>query len=150
MGALSSGQGGSLFSIAERLGHRDLAGALGVLENFLAETPGAHPLLIGILSKHIRQMLHIHDMMRLEVHESEWASNLKLHPFLAKRLIGQAKRFSVPELEKILRALAVLDHQLKHHSKLTASLLRDFVLGVCRGDFSRPGTDPGSLPDMLA
>ncbi|MEE8434545.1 MAG: hypothetical protein V3S64_07140 [bacterium] len=148
--ALSSGQGGSLFPIAERLGHRDLEGALGILENFLAETPGAHPLLIGILSKHIRQMLHIHDLMRLEVHESEWASNLKLHPFLAKRLAGQAKRFSAPELEQILRALAVLDHQLKYHSHLTPSLLRDFVLGVCRGDFARPGADLVSLPELMA
>ena len=148
--ALSSGQGGSLFPIAERLGHRDLEGALGLLENFLAETPGAHPLLIGILSKHIRQMLHIHDLMRQQVHESQWASAIKLHPFLAKRLAGQAKRFSAPELERILRTLAVLDHQLKLHSRVTGPLLRDFVLGVCRGDFARPGPDLVSLPEMLA
>ena len=148
--ALSSGQGGSLFPIAERLGHRDLEGALAILENFLAETPSAHPLLIGILAKHIRQMLYVHDLMRLEVHESQWASALKLHPFLAKRLIGQAKRFSVPELERILLALAALDHQLKLHSRLTGPLLRDFVLGVCRGEFSRPAAGRVSLPDMLA
>jgi len=147
--ALSSGQGGSLFPIAERLGHRDLAGALGFLEKFLAENPRAHPLLIGILAKHIRQMLHIHDLMRLETHESEWASHLKLHPFLANRLAGQAKGFSALELEHILRALAVLDRQLKLHSRLTPSLLRDFVLGVCRGDFSRPGGDLVSLPEMM-
>ena len=144
--AVSAGAGGALFLISDRLGNKDLPGALKVLEHFLADNPGAHPLLISIVARHVRQLLHLHDLMGLQVPEPDWAAQLKLHPFLTRRLAGQARRFRTGELEGILAALAGLDRRLKLHAHLTGPLLREFLHAVCRDDFRRPAP---SMPTLL-
>ena len=136
--AVSGGQNASLFLITDKLGGKDLPGALGVLEHFLAETPNEHPVLIGILARHTRQLLRVHSLMRLRVPEADWPSQLKLHPFLAKKVVAQARRFTQPELEAMLRALAALDVAVKRHGHLTGPLFREFVQAVCRGGFAQP------------
>lgn len=140
--AVSGDQNASLFGIAEKLGARDLPGALAVLEQFLADTPGEHPVLIGILARHTRQLLQVQSLMRLRVPEGDWPSQLKLHPFLAKKVAAQARRFTQPELEAMLRALAALDVAAKRHGHLTGPLFRDYVQAVCTGAFARNGGVP--------
>ncbi len=143
--AVSGSLNASLFLITDKLGGKDLAGALGVLEHFLAETPQEHPLLIGILARHARQLLRVHALLRLRVPEADWPSQLKLHPFIAKRVAGQARRFSAPELEAMLRALAGLDVACKLRGNLTGALFREYVQAVCAGGFAHPerGLGPG-------
>jgi DNA polymerase-3 subunit delta len=136
--AVSGSSGASLFLVTERLGAKDLAGALEVLEHFLAETPGEHPVLIGILARHLRQLRHLHALMRQGVSQSEWPAQLKLHPFIAKKLAAQARRFNEEELERMVQALAGLDLAVKRHAHLTGPLLREFVQGVCRDGFRHP------------
>jgi DNA polymerase III delta subunit len=145
--AVSGGQNASLFLITDKLGAKDLPGALAVLEHFLAETPSEHPVLIGILARHARQLLVVHSLMRLDVPEPDWPSQLKLHPFLARKVAGQARRFAQGELEAMLRALAGLDVAVKLHAHLTGPLFREYVQGVCSGAFARPA---GGLGAALA
>ena len=57
---------------------RLLAGALAAVEQFLAESPHEHPVLIGILARYVRQLLHIHALIQLGVADADWPSNLKL------------------------------------------------------------------------
>lgn len=128
-------QGGSLFAINERLGHKDLPGALGVLEGFLAETPGEHPVLTGILARHFRQLLLIDGLERQGVAENDLPSHLKVHPFIARKLTAQARRFTGGELEAALRALARLDVAAKQHGHLAGPLFRAFVEAVCTDAF---------------
>ena len=130
----------SPFFLAEKLGHRDLDGALSVLDQFLVNSPHEHPILIGIMARHFRQLLQVHALRKLGANDQEMASHLKLHPFIAKRVIGQAGQFGPGELEKILIALAGLDVELKRHTHLTTVLLKDLVMGICLRNF--PGGDP--------
>jgi DNA polymerase III delta subunit len=143
--AVSGGHAASLFLITDKLGAKELPGALAVLEHFLAESPNEHPVLIGILARHARQLLLVHSLMSLRVPEADWASQLKLHPFLAKKVAAQARRFGQAELERMQRALAGLDLACKRHGHLTGPLFREYVHAACSGGFARPerGLGPG-------
>lgn len=134
---VGGGAGRSLFGITDKLGAKDLSGVLAVLEEFLGDTPGEHPMLIGILARYFRQLLHIHTLRALGVSEADYPSQLKLHPFIAKKVIRQAWRFDRAELEAIMRTLAELDLALKLHHHLTGPLLREFAESTCLGRFAR-------------
>ena len=126
----------SLFQINERLCQRDLPGSLEVLQGFLADNPNEFPVLIGVLARHFRQLLLLHAHSRHGVSDADLASRLGVHPFIAKRLAGQAERFTVTELERILLALAGLDLAARVRGS-AAALFRDFVQAVCGGDWQR-------------
>ncbi len=131
-------QGGSLFAITDRLGSKDLAGALAVLEHFLADNPNEHPVLIGILARFFRQLLHVRTLEATGAGgEAEVASRLKLHPFIARKVAAQAQRFEPAELERILRALAGMDVAVKRHGRLEGPLFRELVHAACAGAFRR-------------
>jgi DNA polymerase-3 subunit delta len=148
--AVHGSQRASLFLITDRLGVRDLAGALGVLEHFLADTPGEHPVLIGILSRFFRQLLHLQSLRQQGVSEADWASRLKLPPFIVRKLAAQARRFAPGELEAILRALAGLELTLRRHAHLTGPLFREFLHAVCREGFDPSGKAGPFLGSGLA
>jgi len=122
----------TLFQINDRLGQRDLAGSLAVLQGFLADNPNEFPVLIGVLARHFRQLLQLHIHSRQGVSDTELASRLGLHPFIAKRLAGQAERFTEAELERILAALAKLDLAARVRGSGPV-LFREFVESVCLG-----------------
>jgi DNA polymerase-3 subunit delta len=124
----------SLFQINERLSQRDLPGSLAVLQGFLADNPNEFPVLIGVLARHFRQLLLLHAHSRQGVSDADLASRLGVHPFIAKRLAGQAERFTVTELERILLALAGLDISARVRGS-AAALFREFVQSVCGGDW---------------
>jgi DNA polymerase-3 subunit delta len=126
----------SLFQINERLSQRDLPGSLEVLQGFLADNPHEFPVLIGVLARHFRQLLLLRAHSRQGVSDTDLASRLGVHPFIAKRLAGQAERFTVAELERILMALAGLDIAARVRGS-AAALFREFVQAVCGGDWQR-------------
>jgi DNA polymerase-3 subunit delta len=124
-------QHSSLFYMAEQLGARDLGGALAILEQFLQASGNELPMLVGILARHFRQLYRLTRLQRQGVAEPEVARQLKVHPFILKKLAAQAGGFSAGELEAILTALARIDLGFRRHPHLTPPILRDFVQGVC-------------------
>ena len=135
-------QQGSVFTLAERAAARDLAGALGVLERFLADSPHEHPLLIGVLARHFRQLRQVHLAGQDGASEGELAQRLKVHPFLAKRLATQAQRFSRIELERIQLALSELDVAARRQGPVMHVLVQDLLQRICQGSFR--GRAPGA------
>jgi DNA polymerase-3 subunit delta len=132
----------SLFAITERLGNKDLDGALLVLDQFLAESPNEHPMLTGILARYFRQLHQIHVLRQAGAQGGELASQLKLPPFIVRKLQAQAARFATDELEAILLGLARLDYGLRLGNHLAPMLLKDLLMVICRSGFS--GLQPRS------
>jgi len=128
-------QQGSVFTLAERAAARDLAGALGVLERFLADAPHEHPLLIGVLARHFRQLRTVRLAEQEGASDTQIAQRLKVHPFLAKRLATQAQRFSRLELERIQRALGELDVAARRQGPVMRVLVQDLLQRICQGGF---------------
>jgi DNA polymerase-3 subunit delta len=133
--AVHAEQQGSVFTLAERIAARDLAGALAALERFLADTPHEHPLLIAVLARHFRQLRQAHLADREGSSEADLAQRLKIHPFLAKRVAAQASRFTMPELERIQLALAELDVAARRQGSVMRWLMQDFLQRCCQGGF---------------
>ncbi|MBI3993389.1 MAG: DNA polymerase III subunit delta [Candidatus Lambdaproteobacteria bacterium] len=142
--AIHGEQHASLFFINEKLGERDLPGALAILEQFLGNTPGELPLLIGVLARHFRQLHRIREQVQARLSEQELAARLKVHPFVLGRLQRTAEGFSTVELERILDALARIDLGFRLHAQTAPMVLRDFVQRLCQGGFRDAGVRGGA------
>jgi DNA polymerase III delta subunit len=138
LAAVHGGDQFSVFQIGEHLGRRDLDGALLALRRFLEDSPHEHPVLIGHLARHFRQLALVHDLARNGVPDVELPGRLKLHPFITKKVVAQARRFSPTELDHVREAVARIDVAAKRHAHLTEVLLQDFFHQVCRGGFQHP------------
>ena len=137
--AIHGEQHASLFFINEKLGERDLPGALAILEQFLGHTPGELPVLIGILARHFRQLHRIREHAQARLTEQELATRMKMHPFVLGRLKRMADGFTAVELERILEALAGIDLGFRQHAQTAPMVLRDFVQRLCQGEFREQG-----------
>jgi DNA polymerase III subunit delta len=126
---------GSVFTLAEQVAAKDLAGALAVLERFLTDSPHEHPLLIAVLARHFRQLRQVHQADRDGASEAEVAQRLKIHPFIAKRIAAQAGKFTLPELERMQSALADLDVAARRQGAVMRVLLQDFLQRACLGGY---------------
>lgn len=126
----------SLFAITERLGDKDLEGALSVLQQFLVESPNEHPIMTGILARYFRQLYHVHALRQQGTGEQGLPAALKLPPFVARKLAAQAGRYSTRELEGILSGLGRLDVALRGGHQ-AGVLYKDFLLGICEGRFAK-------------
>ena len=126
----------SLFAITERLGSKDLEGALSVLQQFLLESPNEHPVMTGILARYFRQLYHVHALRQQGTAEQGLAAALKLPPFIARKLAAQAGRYSTRELEGILSGLGRLDVALRGGHQ-AGVLYKEFLMGICEGQFAK-------------
>jgi DNA polymerase III delta subunit len=137
LAAVHGGGQHSVFDIGEKLGEKDLQGALLALEQYLDDA-GEHPLLISLLARHFRQLALVHEVRRGGEREAELAAKLKLHPFIAKKVAAQASRFTARELGAAQRALAELDLAAKRGGHLTRVLFKHLIHRMCTGGFRRP------------
>lgn len=122
----------SVFDLVDAIGGRKRAEAVALLERLLAARE--EPLrLLALLARHYRQLL----AARIEVHrgtgEAELASRLGVHPFVARKLAAQCRRFSGAELETALARLARADLDLKSSRRPSNLILEEAVVGLALG-----------------
>jgi len=80
------------------------------------------PRLAATLGNHVGRVRQCQKLAAEGVRPREAAGKLKLHPFYAEKVFGQAKNFSEDELRDALVRLAELDLALKGKSRLTPDL----------------------------
>lgn len=124
-------QGSMIFEINNRLAERDLKGALGMLDDLFALETHPGPQLIGVLAHNFRQMLVLRHLQDSATPRSEWASRIRLPPFLLRRVAAQGRRFRRAELEQALRQLAHLDVQVRRQAPISLALFQDFMRSLC-------------------
>jgi DNA polymerase III delta subunit len=93
----------------DRLGERDLVGALRALED-LREDPGR---LLGGAIRHLARLTTLRLLIDQRVARSEMAALVGLQEWLLRRLIPQAKRFRLAEAAAALDLGIRLDAQVK-------------------------------------
>ncbi|MCZ2127627.1 MAG: DNA polymerase III subunit delta [Anaerolineales bacterium] len=108
--ALSQGKGRS----AQKLLHR-------LLEN---EDPFA---LWGMVTRQFRLLIQAREILDGRGNKDDVARALGVHPFVAEKTSGQARRFSMEALETIYRRLLRIDEQVKT-GQLTLDLALDFLI----------------------
>jgi DNA polymerase-3 subunit delta len=128
------------FALTDAWGRRDLAAALEASETIL-EREGrprrdTAPRLAGAMGSHVGRVRAVQRLAAEGLRSRDAASRLKLHPFYAEKLFGQAERYSPDELGDAVVRLAALDLALKGDSRLAP----DFELQRALGDLT---AEPG-------
>jgi DNA polymerase-3 subunit delta len=104
----------------------DTARVLAVSENRFERSSRQRrdiaPMLLGQLAGHAGRLRAIKKLAADGVGSKDAAARLKLNPFYARKLYGQAEGFSTEELDDAVVRLADLDGALKGQSRLAPDL----------------------------
>ncbi|MBU1661001.1 MAG: DNA polymerase III subunit delta [Chloroflexi bacterium] len=102
---------GDVFAMVDALGNRDGQQALRMLHRLLDND---EPLrLYGMIVRQFRLLLLTRELLDSGFREAEIARKLKTYPFVARKLIGQTRNFSIEALEDIYHKLLDLDEAMK-------------------------------------
>ncbi|MFR6291971.1 MAG: DNA polymerase III subunit delta [Peptococcaceae bacterium] len=120
----------NIFALSDSIGSRNGVEALQVLKNmfYLGESPFK---LIGFLERHFRNLILVKDYYAHGDDEAKIKEKTKLHPFVIKKSIRQAERFSMQQLIAGLEQLLQIEVELKSVSVNGEELLEQFVIEQC-------------------
>lgn len=100
-----------IFAMVDAIGVRDGKTASKLLNRLLDEREP--PLIFGMVIRQFRLLLMANDVIERGGNEAQIAREAKIHPFVAKKLNEQARRFRTPDLEAIYLRLLVIDREVK-------------------------------------
>ncbi len=114
------------FALTDAWAARDVPRTLAASETIFEREAKARrdiaPRLAAALGNHVGRVRQCQRLAAEGVRPRDAAGKLKMHPFYAEKVFGQAKNFSEDELRDALVRLAALDLALKGKSKLTPDL----------------------------
>jgi DNA polymerase-3 subunit delta len=117
-----------VFDMVDALAGGNTRQALALLHRLL-ETQD--PLsLFGMITRQYRLLIQAREVVD-EGRGAQLANELHLHPFVAEKLSGQARRFNITQLEAIYHRLLLLDETLKT-SQAPAELALDTFIAEMR------------------
>jgi DNA polymerase-3 subunit delta len=114
------------FELTDAWGRRDPAAALDASETIF-EREGrprrdTAPRLAAAMASHVTRVRSCQRLAAEGVRPRDAAGRLRMHPFYAEKLFGQAERYSPEELGDVVVRLAELDLALKGDSRLMPDL----------------------------
>lgn len=125
---LATGSQSSIFAMVDSLAAGNTTAALTQLHRLLEQTDGL--ILFGMIVRQFRLLLQTREILDEGGSTSQVQSELRLQTFLADKLISQARRFSLPELERIYHRLLQMDEAMKTSQGTTEVLLDTFFVEV--------------------
>ena len=102
---------GSVWAFVDAVGQRRRDRALELLERLIDDKPA--PVLLAVLHRRLRELIEVQDRLELGESPGSLVRSMRLQPFRAETLAGQAKAWSGPELDAALDGLVELDAQVK-------------------------------------
>ena len=100
-------QQASIFDMVDAIGNRDGRTAVKTL-HILLEDSDALPLF-GMIVRQFRLMLQAREILDAGGSPADVSKQLKQHSFVAQKISGQARQFSLPALESIYHQLLQID-----------------------------------------
>lgn len=101
----------SIFEMVDALSSGNAREALHLFQRLLEVEDEA--LLFGMIVRQFRLLLQTREILDENVGLEIVKNDLRLHPYAAQKMIGQARRFSMTRLEQIYRRLLEIDEALK-------------------------------------
>lgn len=112
----------NIFHLTDALGNRNAAEAIRLLNEQLAA--GANEqYLLTMLERHIATLAKV---------KKTNGEGLKMHPYVIKKSLTQARRFSVEQLSDLVLKILKIDEQTKTGSADARVLLNLFVVEACQ------------------
>lgn len=109
---VSRARDSSVFDLVDHVGRREADKALRLLHRLLDE--GEPPLrLMAMLARQVRILIQVSELQANRMTQDQIAKRLKLHPYVVKKGITQARNFSMRQLEKAHALLVETDWMIK-------------------------------------
>lgn len=86
--------------------------------------------LLTMITRQFRILAEIKSLLSQGVPQTQIASKLKLHPFVVKKSLPQAKKFTLTKFQKIYQKLVELDKKMKSTSLPAPTLLNQFIMQI--------------------
>ena len=102
---------GSVWAFVDAVGQRRRARALELLERLIDDKPA--PVLLAVLHRRLRELIEVQDRLERGESPGSLVRSMRLQPFRAETLAGQARAWTGPELDAALEGLVALDAQVK-------------------------------------
>ncbi len=101
----------SIFDMVDALGARNGREAQRLLHRLLEQDDALR--LFGMIVRQFRLLLMTRELLDTGYRETEIASAIKSPPFVVRKLLGQVRNFSLPQLEDIYHKLLEIDEGIK-------------------------------------
>jgi len=101
----------SVFDMVDALGARNGREALRLLHRLLEQDEALR--LFGMVVRQFRLLLLTRAMLDAGARDTEIASVLKTPPFVVRKLMGQVRNFSLPQLKELYHKLRDIDEAIK-------------------------------------
>ena len=120
----------NIFALSDSIGNKQGNAALQTLHDMfqLGESPFK---LIGFLVRHFRNLILVKDYRSQGYNEAQIKEKTKLHPFVIKKSMRQAERFSMQQLTAAMERLLAIEVELKSTAANGEELLEQFVIELC-------------------
>lgn len=102
---------GDIFAMVDALGNQDRHKALQMLHRLLEQQEPS--LIFGMMARQFRMLLQTREILDGGGQKADIMRSLKTPAFVADKMIGQARHFTLPVLESIYHRLLDLDESVK-------------------------------------
>ncbi len=123
-----AGQHGNIFEMVDALANRDLPRTLKTLDLLLMDAEPQY--LFSMMVRQFRLLLLTKEIANEGGTLDQIAAELHQMGFVAQKLLRQAQKFTMAELEAIYHRLLTLDEALKFSASSPAALLVSFVAEI--------------------
>jgi DNA polymerase-3 subunit delta len=86
--------------------------------------------LLTMITRQFRILAEIKSLLSQKIPASQIAAQLKLHPYVVKKSLPQAQKFSLPKFREIYQQLVELDKKIKSTSLPANALLDLFIMQI--------------------
>jgi len=116
---------GDIFEMVDAFGSRNGNKAIAMLHRLLSHQDANS--IFGMVVRQFRLLLLGKEILDSGGGENEIVSTLKVHPYVARKVVAQARHFTQPDLETIYRRLLTIDIATKS-SEMDADLSLDLLI----------------------
>jgi DNA polymerase-3 subunit delta len=102
-----------IFPLMDAIGMRNGKQALDMLRSLLREENQAPLQIYAMIIRQYRLMLQVKEQLERGHSPDGIAKRMKIHPYVAKKLSGQSRRYSLKLLERIYEILLEIDVEIK-------------------------------------
>lgn len=106
-------QEASIWAMVDSIGAKDAKRALGLAQQILNDEPSKAIYLHIMITRQVRMLLQVAELLSLGKSEAEMQQLLRLSPFVLRKVVQQARNFSVPRLEEAFDHLLAADVAMK-------------------------------------
>jgi DNA polymerase-3 subunit delta len=103
----------SVFDLVDAIGRREPAKALRLAQELLVHQAEPAGRLLAMVGRQFRLLIMVKDLQAARVPPAQMAGQAEVPAWLARRLIEQSQRFSMPELERGLESTLSADYATK-------------------------------------